>query len=243
MRRDVPSVNAAYDNSTAILVGDLLFGKASQIVAGLGSAAVLIQARPSCACAPARSRMPGPRPGRPRRVLPGRAGRQDRRADRHRADTARCSVGPPGAARIVKGVRGTSGDRLPAGRRHHRHRVGPCRRGKTPGTDLREGVPTLPVLYALADGRARRRAPGGAAVQRQADRPRAARRGARAAAGASGDGAGPGRPAGTGPAVAREYITALPDVPGAQPRSRACATSDPRAWPFTWPLAWWWGGF
>src|SRR5690606_21357524 len=23
--------------------------------------------------------------------------------------------------------------------------------GKTPGTDLREGVPTLPVLYALAD--------------------------------------------------------------------------------------------
>ena len=33
VRRDVPSVNAAYDNSTAILVGDLLFGKASQIVA------------------------------------------------------------------------------------------------------------------------------------------------------------------------------------------------------------------
>ncbi len=34
----------------------------------------------------------------------------------------------------------------PAG---HRLRVGES--GKTPGTDLREGIPTLPVLYALAD--------------------------------------------------------------------------------------------
>ncbi len=45
VRRGVSSVNAAYDNSTAILVGDLLFGKASEIVAGLGAQAVLIQAQ------------------------------------------------------------------------------------------------------------------------------------------------------------------------------------------------------
>ena len=45
VRRGVASVNAAYDNSTAILVGDLLFGKASELVAGLGAEAVLIQAR------------------------------------------------------------------------------------------------------------------------------------------------------------------------------------------------------
>ena len=45
VRRAVPSVNAAYDNTTAILVGDLLFGKASEIVAGLGAEAVRIQAQ------------------------------------------------------------------------------------------------------------------------------------------------------------------------------------------------------
>ncbi|MBC9822247.1 polyprenyl synthetase family protein [Terrabacter sp. MAHUQ-38] len=45
VRRGVSSVNAAYDNSTAILVGDLLFGKASELVAGLGAEAVLIQAQ------------------------------------------------------------------------------------------------------------------------------------------------------------------------------------------------------
>ena len=45
MRRGVESVNAAYGNSTAILVGDLLFGKASELVAALGAEAVLIQAQ------------------------------------------------------------------------------------------------------------------------------------------------------------------------------------------------------
>lgn len=44
LRRGVTSVNAAYDNSTAILVGDLLFGKASAIIADLGAEAVKIQA-------------------------------------------------------------------------------------------------------------------------------------------------------------------------------------------------------
>jgi len=45
LRRGVPAANVAYDNSTAILVGDLLFGKASELVAGLGAEAVLIQAQ------------------------------------------------------------------------------------------------------------------------------------------------------------------------------------------------------
>ena len=45
VRRGAPSANAKYDNSTAILVGDLLFGKASELVAGLGAQAVLIQAQ------------------------------------------------------------------------------------------------------------------------------------------------------------------------------------------------------
>ena len=37
--------------------------------------------------------------------------------------------------------------------------------GKTPGTDLREGVPTLPVLHALRSGRSRR-TPGCASCSR-----------------------------------------------------------------------------
>ena len=45
VRRGTPSANARYGNSTAILVGDLLFGKASEIIAGLGAEAVLIQAQ------------------------------------------------------------------------------------------------------------------------------------------------------------------------------------------------------
>ena len=45
MRRGAASANAAYGNSTAILVGDLLFGKASELVADLGAEAVKIQAQ------------------------------------------------------------------------------------------------------------------------------------------------------------------------------------------------------
>lgn len=44
MRRGVPSANAAYGNATAILVGDLLFGQASSLIADLGADAVRIQA-------------------------------------------------------------------------------------------------------------------------------------------------------------------------------------------------------
>ena len=44
MRRGAPSANAKYGNSTAILVGDMLFGTASSIIADLGAEAVKIQA-------------------------------------------------------------------------------------------------------------------------------------------------------------------------------------------------------
>src|ERR1035438_6506218 len=45
LRRGVVSANGRYGNSDAILVGDLLFGKASELVAGLGPEAVKIQAQ------------------------------------------------------------------------------------------------------------------------------------------------------------------------------------------------------
>src|SRR4029079_13769709 len=45
LRRGVVSANARFGNSAAILVGDLLFGKASELVAGLGAEAFRIQAQ------------------------------------------------------------------------------------------------------------------------------------------------------------------------------------------------------
>jgi heptaprenyl diphosphate synthase len=44
LRRGTPTANTAYGNSTAILIGDLLFGHASALVAELGAEAVRIQA-------------------------------------------------------------------------------------------------------------------------------------------------------------------------------------------------------
>lgn len=45
LRRGVLSANAVYGNSTAILVGDLLFGRASELVSYLGPDAVRLQAQ------------------------------------------------------------------------------------------------------------------------------------------------------------------------------------------------------
>jgi heptaprenyl diphosphate synthase len=44
MRRGVPSAQAVWGNSVAILTGDLLFARASQLVAGLGEEAIKLQA-------------------------------------------------------------------------------------------------------------------------------------------------------------------------------------------------------
>ena len=44
MRRGVPSAQAVWGNSVAILTGDLLFARASQIVSALGQEAILLQA-------------------------------------------------------------------------------------------------------------------------------------------------------------------------------------------------------
>jgi heptaprenyl diphosphate synthase len=44
MRRGVPSAQAVWGNSVAILTGDLLFARASKLVAGMGERALLLQA-------------------------------------------------------------------------------------------------------------------------------------------------------------------------------------------------------
>ena len=180
--------------------------------------------RPSRGWSPGRSARRSGRGGRrPARALPARGRRQDRLADR--------DLGP--LRRDVLGRR----RRHDPGAHGFGERIGVAfqlsddlldvlsdstESGKTPGTDLREGVPTLPVLHVLraspTRGRPAPRAPVGAA-----DRRRPARRGARAAAGAPGDGAGPGRPAALGrrgPSPARP----APRRPGEAALWRPCAT-------------------
>ncbi len=84
VRRGAPSANARWSNSVAILTGDYLFARASDVVADLGPEAVRIQSRTFSRlvtgqirdCRPAARRRPG-------RALPGRTSRQDWLADRH----------------------------------------------------------------------------------------------------------------------------------------------------------------
>ncbi len=150
VRRGVPSANAAYGNSTAILVGDLLFGTASSIVADLGAEAVKIQAETFVRlCAgQIRDARPAPDGADPVSyylgVLADKTGVLIATAARYGAMFSGCDAA---AASILQ---------------EYGERVGVAFQladdlldvtgegalsGKELGTDLREGVATLPVLY------------------------------------------------------------------------------------------------
>ena len=152
VRRGTPSANARYGNSTAILVGDLLFGKASEIIAGLGAEAVLIQARTFVRlCAgQIRDDHPAPEGADPVAyylgVLSDKTGVLIATAARY---GAMFSGATPETVDLMRrygeqlGIAFQLADDLiditsEAGQS-----------GKTPGTDLREGVSTLPVLLAM----------------------------------------------------------------------------------------------
>ncbi|MDE9365113.1 polyprenyl synthetase family protein [Luteipulveratus sp. YIM 133132] len=153
VRRGVRSANAAYDNSTAILVGDLLFGKASELVAGLGSDAVLIQAQTFVRlCAgQIQDERQAPRGADPMQhylqVLADKTGVLIATAARYGAMFGGCPDSTVEVLReygeLVGMVFQLSDDILDITSEQDES-------GKMPGTDLREGVVTLPVLYARA---------------------------------------------------------------------------------------------
>ncbi|HLK95213.1 MAG TPA: polyprenyl synthetase family protein [Nocardioidaceae bacterium] len=150
LRRGAPSANARFDNSVAILVGDWLFAQASDIVAGLGPEAVHIQARTFSRLVQGQiSETMGPGENDPLEhylsVVADKTGSLIAAAARLGALVA--GVGPGhrdvlteygehiGAAfQLSDDVLDVASDSIES--------------GKTPGTDLREGVPTLPVLLA-----------------------------------------------------------------------------------------------
>jgi len=152
VRRGHPSVNSRWSNSVAILTGDFLFAQASQILAGLGPDAVRIQAETFSRLVTGQmAETIGPRPGQDPLdfymyvitektgsliATAGRFGALFSGAPAEVADQIAAACEQIGVAwQLSDDVIDIASDSSQS--------------GKTPGTDLRQGVRTLPVLYAL----------------------------------------------------------------------------------------------
>ncbi|WP_114907066.1 polyprenyl synthetase family protein [Ornithinimicrobium murale] len=153
LRRGVPSANVAYDNSTSILVGDLLFGTASKIISGLGAEAVGIQADTFVRLCAGQIRDDRPVPDHTDPVehylgvLADKTGALIATAARYGAmfagsDEATVRLLTDYGERVGM-VFQLADDLLDIASEA-------TDSGKTPGTDLREGKATLPVLIARA---------------------------------------------------------------------------------------------
>ena len=224
MRRGAPSANSRWDNSVAILTGDFLFAHASRLVADLGPDGGADQgARRSRELVTGQMRETrGPRPGDDPvehylTVIAEKTGSLIATSGRFGGMFSGCTPDQVEALHRFGEAIGMafqlSDDILDI--------TSPSTSsGKTPGTDLREGVPTLPMLYALQDDRRGRRPAAGAA--RPPDHGR--RRGGRGAgAAAHRPGRRPGRggagrarlggPQGAGAAsrLLRRHGTGIPD--------------------------------
>ena len=160
VRRGAPAAHAVFGNSVAIMVGDLLFARAASTVAALGPEAVLIQARTfERLCLGQLHETVGPGEGEDPvahylQVLAdktasllstsARLGSMFAGCDARTVDTVAAYGERLGVAfQLADDVLdlASTGDES----------------GKTPGTDLREKVPTMPVLLLrarVADGSA-----------------------------------------------------------------------------------------
>ncbi|MEU3167821.1 polyprenyl synthetase family protein [Streptosporangium sp. NPDC006930] len=153
VRRGSASANARWNNTVAILTGDYLFAQASEILADLGSDIIRIQAQTFSRLVRGQIRETiGPRPGDDPvahyiGVLADKTGSLVATGGRL---GAMLSGAPPEIIERVTraceaiGVAWQLGDDL----LDVAAETGES--GKTPGTDLREGIKTLPVLYVLA---------------------------------------------------------------------------------------------
>ena len=152
LRRGAPSANARWDNSVAILVGDFLFARAAEVAAQLGTEAVRIQARTFSRLVHGQiAETVGPRDAAPvehyLHVLAEKTGSLMATSARFGAMFAGAPQDQVEALARYGEAMGIafqlSDDLLDIASESPQS-------GKTPGTDLREGVATLPVLYALA---------------------------------------------------------------------------------------------
>jgi heptaprenyl diphosphate synthase len=152
VRRGLPSANSRWDNSVAILTGDFLFARASEILAALGADAVRIQAETfSRLVAGQIAETVGPRPGEDPLghylgvvadktasliATSGQFGAMYSGAPAVVIDRIRPACDALGIAyQLCDDILDVASESAQS--------------GKTPGTDLREGVQTLPMLHAL----------------------------------------------------------------------------------------------
>jgi heptaprenyl diphosphate synthase len=152
LRRGAKSANARWDNLVAILTGDFLFSKSSELTARLGADAVKIQAETFTRLVEGQIlETLGPGDGEDPlahylRVVAGKTGSLI-------ATSARYGARFAGAPLEVEEALTAYGERIGAAFQLSDDILDVAsdteESGKTPGTDLREGVRTLPVLLAL----------------------------------------------------------------------------------------------
>ena len=156
LRRGAESANARWDNHVAILTGDFLFSKSSELTAELGADAVRIQAHTFTRLVEGQIQ---------ETVKPG----DDDDPLEHYLDVVAGKTGSLIATSARYGARfGGATPEIEEALTAYGDIVGTAfqlsddildidsdsaESGKTPGTDLREGVPTLPVLMAQASTR------------------------------------------------------------------------------------------
>ncbi|GLZ40034.1 polyprenyl synthetase family protein [Actinokineospora sp. NBRC 105648] len=154
MRRGDESANVRWNNSVAILTGDFLFAHASMLVADLGALATRVIAETM------------------RELVTGQMRETVGPGDDDPIEHYLSVIGQKTGSLIATAARyGAMFSGAPAAQVAALYRFGEVlgaafqisddvidiaspadESGKTPGTDLREGVRTLPMLYALADG-------------------------------------------------------------------------------------------
>ncbi|MFD1081419.1 polyprenyl synthetase family protein [Micromonospora andamanensis] len=153
VRRGAPSANSRWTNSVAILVGDYLFARAADVAAELGPEAVRLQARTFARLVHGQiAETIGPRPGDDPvahylRVIAEKTGSLIATSVHF---GAQFSGAAPEQVAALAGYGETIGVAFQLSDDLLDIASESTESGKTPGTDLREGVPTLPVLYALA---------------------------------------------------------------------------------------------
>jgi len=153
VRRGAPSANSRWSNSVAILVGDFLFSRAADLAADLGADAVRIQARTFTRLVRGQiAETVGPAAGED--PVAHYLGVVAEKTGSLIATCARFGSGfggaPPEVVEAVARYGETIGIAFQLSDDLLDIASESTVSGKTPGTDLREGVPTLPVLYALA---------------------------------------------------------------------------------------------
>ena len=149
LRRGSVSANSRWGNTVAILVGDLLFARASDLVSELGTEYVSIQARTFSRLVQGQiAETVGPQPG------------QDP-LDHYLGVVADKTAALISTSALFGAMISGCGPQLRATMADFGEQIGMVFQlsddiiditsevtGKTPGTDLREGIPTLPTLYA-----------------------------------------------------------------------------------------------